>query len=202
MLPACSSGSTEVHPGDPDYPADNPHASALVEFTATVPSTLHPVFSTAYLASARACQRTIGGGVQTPLGFDAPLHLTQSQNTYRGTFAIDRFQPGNCEWRFVGMGYETRDPAAYGGPLLRYDERPGRPASVRLDIWCARAPRISPSHPRLCGSLKFLASFQGIVSPETLSAVPASVHADSDAQIGPDTRTVVVEFHDIDASHQ
>jgi len=202
LLACGSTDNAEVHPGDPQYPAENRHASATVDFTALVPTTLHPLFSSTYLSSAPACRRTFSPNLQRPLGLDVPVKLTRTGNSYVGALAIDRFLPGHCDWRFVGAGYETRDPAAYGGVLLRYDDRRDGPAAVRLDIWCAQARRGDPSHPELCGSLKFLASFQGVISPERLAAAPEDERGDSEATIGPNTRTVVVEFHDVDASQR
>jgi len=201
LLACGSTDNAEVHPGDPQYPAENRHASAIVEFTALVPSTLHPVFSIGYLGLAPACRRTIGGGAaSSPAGFDVPLNLTRSGGASRGTFATDRFEPGSCNWQFAGLGYQTRDPAAYGGVLLRYADRPG-PDAVRLDIWCKRVP-LAKDHPEFCNSLRFLADAHYGVSPERLAAAPEDERGDSEATIGPNTRTVVVEFHDVDASQR
>lgn len=200
-LLACGSSPdpAEVHPGDPQYPAENPHASAIVQFTAVVPSTLHPVFSIGYLGLATGCLRKIGGGAASrPPGFNVPVNLTLSGGVYRGTFATDRFEPGGCNWQFAGLGYETRNPAAYGGILLRYAQRLG-PDAVRLDIWCARVP-LSKDHPEFCNSLQFLANGHYGASPDTLAAAPEDERGDAEATIGPNTRTVIVEFHDVDAS--
>ena len=74
-----------------------------------------------------------------------------------------------------------------------------RPAAVRLDVWCVRVPKQSLDHPEFCESRSFLASIGADVSTDEAAAVPTNAEGEARTTIGPATRTVVVEFHDLDA---
>ncbi len=207
-LVACSgsSPSAEVKPGDRDYPTPNPHPTEIVQVTALTPPTLKVAFEYGYSASPRAgglmgtgteCQRTIGLAVTAPFYVNIPVRMVAQGSLYSGNVEVDKFEPGRCEWTFSGISYSTVSPLSYGGVLVRFKETE-RSHAVTLDIWCIMAG-IDPKAPELCGGLHFLSAIRNLVSPEFVASIPQSERDDTEADIGPETTSIIVRFHDLNS---
>lgn len=202
-LGGCGQHETaEVKPGQPDYPTLNPNPSHVVQFLAIVPATLSVDFGLTYGASpiGKSCQREVGLAVTVPLYLGIPLQLTSSGESYRGQFAIDQFNPGGCDWSFVGVGSSVKGSVG-GAAVVSHDGRSFGVADVHLDIWCVKIPHpVDPKLPEICGNLSSLESFQGAVSPQFVTTVPANERGSGSATfIGLNAETITVRFHDIDA---
>jgi hypothetical protein len=117
-----------------------------------------------------------------------------------GVLFIDQYEPGHCGWRLTAIGFHSFAPSSEGAVIASYDGMSDSPQKFRLDIWCAKDVKQNAKRPEFCYSLNFLSSFPGLVSKEFLSSVPMNqrdnggpVHA------GPNTRSIVIDFHDLDA---
>ena len=194
LLSACAQESTnpsEIKPGNPAYPAENPHPTHFVEFTAAIPATLSVRFVAMYHASAgagAACQQTVGLAVYAPYSISVPVQL-QGGATPRGVVAvgINYFVPN--AWPHLGalVGYETRTP--------RPDER----SAMRVNVWCAKdrqAP--DPRLPERCMSWWML-NGAGWISPAAGGNVPVDdQNPEPPVTIFSEASNIEIRFHDAD----
>ena len=206
--------SGEVKPGDIDYPLENPAATHVVEFIAIVPPTLSLRFRYGYRASVNqeeaemgddtACQRQTGQDLSTPVYVDLPIPLVQTGDTYRGTVVLDRFAPGSCNWAFAGISVLSNHPRSNATPLAAvYQDDGGTAPDYHLDEWCISAPAFDPQRPEICLSLNALQRLKIQISPDFIKTVPWTERDDGRAvHVGPNTRTITVKFHDLDAELQ
>ena len=202
--------SAEVKPGDVDYPLENPRATHVIQFIAIVPPTLSLRFWYGYSASVEeedteigntACQRQTGEEIPIHVYVDLPMQLTQTGDTYRGTLVFDKFAPGSCNWSFSGISVLSDEPPSRGTLLagVYQDDRSAAP-DYHLDEWCIRAPDFDPQRPEICLSLSALQRLKIQISPDFIKTVPLTERDDGRAaHVGPNTRTITVEFHDLDA---
>ena len=194
-----ASQSTQVKPGEPEYPKENPHPTRSIELTAIVPTTLSVRFVTVW--SGLSCRRQVGLGGTFTVGLGLPFELAHSGESYRGDVVIDRFEPGSCGWQFGAIGFHTENPTGFGDLIASYDGRADDPESHELDIWCVKRPDKFPENPEMCGSLSFLAKGLRIIPPEFLGTVPEGErNNDGPVPLGPKTRSILVRFHDLDAT--
>lgn len=202
--------TSRLRPGELDYPVDNPSPSHSVQFIAIVPPSLSIRFQYGYRASVdqkdadtgdTACQRQVAPEIAEPLFVEQTLSLVQNGDTYRGTFAIDRFQPGICNWAFSGISALADDPSSRGTLLAAvYDDHGNALPDDHLDEWCIKAPAIDPEYPEICLSLKALQRLRIPIPADFVAAVPLSQQDDGRAaHVGPNSRTITVQFHDVDA---
>lgn len=202
--------SAEVKPGDIDYPLENARATHAVQFTAIVPPTLSLRFWYGYHASLdqedtesgnTACQRQTEDEIPTPVYVDLPLQLVQTGDTYRGTLVVDRFAPGSCHWTFSGISVLSDEPRSHGTQLAAvYADDADTAPDYHLDEWCIRAPEFDPQRPEICLSLNALQRLGIGISPDFIKTVALTERDDGRAaHVTPNTRTITVEFHDLDA---
>lgn len=203
--------SAEVKPGDVDYPLENPNATHIVQFIAIVPPTLSLRFWYGYLASVdnediemgddTACQRQAGPGLSAPVFVDVPMQLVRTGDTWRGTVVLDRFAPGGCNWAFAGISVLSANPPSNGTQLATgYQDGGGTLPDYHLDEWCISAPRFDPHCPEICLSLSALQHLKIGIPPDFMKTVAPAERDDGRAvHIGPNTRTITVKFHDLDA---
>jgi hypothetical protein len=200
---ACSRDvSLEVKPGESGYPEENLHPTQIVQITAILPRTLSVMVRAGYSVSSNypACQRRVGLAVSAPIGLNIPIQLSGSGESYRGTVVVDQFEPGMCGWQFAGVGFTSEKPSSEGALIARYDGRKDDPQGYTLDIWCKNAARQNPQRPEFCFSLKFLETFPGLIAPDLVASVPERERDNAGpARIGPNTRSITVLFHDLDA---
>ena len=149
------------------------------------------------MGSGTECQRTIGLAVTAPFYVNLPVMMVAEATLYSGNVEVDKFEPGRCEWTFDGIGYRAVSPLSYGNELARYGETV-RNHAVTLDIWCIMAG-IDSKAPELCGGLHFLSAIEHLVSPEFVASIPQSARDDTEADIGPETTSIIVRFHDLNS---
>lgn len=205
------SDPSEIKPGEPDYPATNPHPTHVLTIDATIPSALSVSISAIYLASptaggtmgsGTACQRTVGLAVTAPFSLRKPITLVQHDGTYTASVAIDGLVSGRCDWKFSHLNYVVRTAEA---PPDRFDnELAGYKDSgseiVMTNIWCMRYPVRQNFRPEVCDSLDSLASdFSGDIPVAIVSAVSPSERKEGPPlTIGPGTISMHIVFHDLD----
>src|SRR5271156_542932 len=101
------------------------------------------------------------------------MQLEQTGDTYRGTFVLDRFAPGSCNWVFSGISVLSNNPRSNATPLAAvYEDGAGTAPDYRLDEWCIRAPAFDPQRPELCLSLKALQRLRIRIPPGFMKTVP------------------------------
>ena len=75
----------------------------------------------------------------------------------------------------------------------------GAEAAEPVHVWCINHVVFNPSSPEHCDGLDTVAVATHQVSPGFLASVPIAKRGNGNPiRIGPDTRSVVVEFHDLD----
>ena len=110
-------GNTELieakllQPSDENYPKVNQNPKQVVKFTAIMPEgwpteftleysvTTHQVGQTPLFLSSKGCPWT----QRKPFWIKMPLQLKRQGENYEGTFAIDYFEPGICDWQLSGI---------------------------------------------------------------------------------------------------
>lgn len=209
ILPAAcakSFPSSEISPGSKYYPVENRSKRHFLAIIATIPATLNLKLRAVYRVSPSAklsCQRTVGLSVTAPYTVSAPIALGLEGDHYRGSVAVDRFQPGTCGWSFVGVAYYLARAWPNEGGLVRYENRVARPgeAARRVDVWCIadlRAP--NPTYPERCMGWSMLArAASGWVDSKFTSSISFADRSSSDSTTATsDTKSVELHFHDVD----
>lgn len=198
-----SSQSNLLNPGDSDYPVQNSRRSHLVQVIAVIPATLSVRFSAGYGTSSAdgRCQRTVGLGVTAPLSVDVSIRLVQGEGVHRGIVALDQFDRGPCDWRFVALGFHTVNPSSeavlVGVPA---DHRQGL-KDYKLHVWCVHIPKQNPQRPEFCAGLDFLKRIGAPVSSDFISSLAADERNNAGpVPIGSQTQSITIEFHDLDAT--
>jgi hypothetical protein len=198
--------SRALHPGDSEYPVANPAPTQVVQFTATVAPTISAQFAARYFIDFRTYDEgTPFVHTRPPSGChwnqtDAfylpalPLQLEKSGRTYRGSFALDRFQRGACGWHFARIESPT-----LANPIVWYkpdkEDRVGVMADIRVVVWCTRLYRYPSDPPLTCRELWTLPKLpQGFFA----SIPPAERMSPDIAFIARTTRRVTVELRDVD----
>jgi hypothetical protein len=197
-----------IKPGEKDYPTVNIDPNKLVAFKAEVPSSLRIRFEAYYSASQTAggsadsgesCQRTVGLAVTAPYFLAVPLELARDGESLSGSVVVDRYQPGRCQWSFLGIRYLIEDGWPPYNSLANYTNHRSDASEYRLDVWCMKDPKASNrSYPEECSRLSM---FPAVAArPDIIASIPAGEQGDSvPAAIGPDARSITVRFHDLDA---
>jgi hypothetical protein len=149
------------------------------------------------MQSGTACAYDAGSGTTFPYSATIPIVLQPDGDGYRGTFTVDRFQPGRCGWHFGGVKYFVKGEDDHGSTLAIYDDRPVQVADFHLDVWCVKSSKVPSSSPtEACSNLGLL---RGFFSPDFVLSIPAGERGDAPATIGDQAKSLSVRFHDIDA---
>jgi hypothetical protein len=217
-LAACSrerwpSTSSEIHPGDPDYPVTNPHPSHAITIEASIPPALSVSISAIYSASpsaggtmgsGTACERTVGLAVTAPFFIREPVRLVKQNQFFTAAVPIDGFLPGRCKWRFGGLTYSvhTAKSPAWGAynELAVYEDHGGAAAeNARLDLWCMRYPKHQEVRPETCDTLESLAEyFPREVLESFVKTVNHSERNDGPPiRLGAQVESLQIVFHDL-----
>jgi hypothetical protein len=195
-----SMSPTEIKPGETGYPTENTHPTQFLQVTAKLPQTLSVRFRVGYSASplAASCQRTVGLGVSAPYSVSLPLQLDRVGDSYQGRLAIDRFMPGSCGWRFVGVWYSAEVREVHDHELIMYGTQVSR--SLQIDVWCMDFPKATERPAKVCEGLDVLSrDFQDVIPPGLLKTIPNDQRAHGPpARIGSDSSVVEITFHDLD----
>jgi hypothetical protein len=199
FLGSASGCRGNVHPGDPDYPAENPQPTQSVELTIIEPPYAKLEFIAGYEATVVSddCSYELGAAGTRPYYIVSPINPAGVGNVRRATIILDRYQSGRCRYAFTGAFYRPslRFESVGSLELLRVD--PARATETeRADVYCldiAKEPR--------CGSLRLMASgLNAKVSKEEEALLTSKGGAKfTPLYIGPVTRSITVQFHDLDA---
>jgi hypothetical protein len=208
----------ELKPGDPDYPPVNPHPTHVVQFTAVMPPSISTEFILRYEVAYVTRNNKDGSllAYEGPPGcrwkptdeffLNIPMKLEKTGDIYRGSFALDQFQPGSCGWRFaVMLSPMLRTPAVtyrddYNGGL-------GDQADNSGEIWCTHKRKVPPqmdaTHDKTnqvtdCADLGFVTGYIESAKEFWQSFPLRQRTAGWRGFIAGHARSITIEFHDID----
>jgi hypothetical protein len=199
--------SPVVQPGERDYPVENQNPTKTVQIRIVVPPTLQPIKAVSVfevqslggtMQSGNACAREVGMDTTLPFRLSRPIPLTKNGDGFSGNFSIDQYERGRCGWMFGALGVDVT-PKSNQRPFVKYDERQSTPADMRVDVWCVQDPHLGPPFVVSCSNLKTLAFLSGVISKEFVNSIPADQRGKENdvIKIGPNTRMVSVEYHDL-----
>lgn len=205
-LVACNRHPSEpiqFKPGDADYPAETPNPSHAIALNVSRLELSNYRFDAAYQSDPKLCNQMVGLGVYVPRQLAIPINMTRGESDgYRGSFAIDKFQPGKCGWKFTGVYYswpgsETRNS------LGVFTERQGIAPSnePHIDMWCytvtnGQSQSVEPKCETLAG-LRWPNADRRI-NPEFLSRFSQErQNENGTVGITMDTKELSLDFHDL-----
>lgn len=146
--------TTNIRPGEWDYPVTKAHPTRLIELSLLIPDglrlSLTAVYTTNYgrgmSSKPTTCHYATRSGSateysikQNEFSVSVPLNLTfdriepdmpehsRGRKRHRVSIAVDRFQPGRCLWVLDRVVYSTGDVAIYEQQLFRTDYRGNKP---------------------------------------------------------------------------
>jgi hypothetical protein len=118
-------GNPVVSAHDSRYPAHNPAPTRTVTITGTVASTLGITLTANYFGSVKAdCWVSplyaAGGfeGATIPLRVEVPIRLRPTGDRFTGTFSVDAFLPGKCDWHFGSVTMQVVKGKLVTAPFL------------------------------------------------------------------------------------
>ncbi len=143
-----------VKPGDLDYPVKNTNPVKFVQFTAVVPSWLKVHFHLVYMpaianslnSGQAVCTYITKDGIAAKYSVSVPLSMSPDRDqgpqgqSFHGTIAVDRFNPGRCHWEFVELGYTIDGNAGEDFLLFRY-VAVELPFTDSVTLWCTPVPK-------------------------------------------------------------
>jgi len=202
------------NPDGVDPPVLNPHPQQIVSIHVLVPSSLKlSLFENHIAPTGRGFGSAFGPGLcrrehdpnkpGVSAGHSMPvaIALTGSNGDYTGTFVVDRFIPGRCEWGLVGIGSNFKEdtPVLYspGGAIPISPHGPEQIA----DIWCGDNPIPTEPSRFICTSFMFFAKFSKGLPDSLLAAHPYVVSRGVESIVFMDdtTKSVVLRYHDLEA---
>jgi hypothetical protein len=130
-----------------------------------------------------------------------PIPLIGSNGDYSGTFTVDRFLPGRCEWGFMGVASNFKEDTPvqylYGSPNPAY---PHGPEQVS-DIWCGDNPVVTEPSRFICTDFTVCAEGTEGRPESLLAAHPHKVSDGPSSIISMDdtTKSIVLRYHDLRA---
>lgn len=202
---------------EPNHPRINPDSSRSIIVTGTLPEKLR-IQLFAYYATTRpvlgetghdSCYRSIPLGPTIPLHLAEPLMIVRRGLHYEVTVVADKYEPGDCGWSFTGVTYRVLDSlddklraseSGWYGTTIAFAHSYARSGPNvgdmswrgRVDIWCLNNNATQdPKYPESCGVL-------GGFSRDYSALIPADERGnDSSTAVFPDTRSIEVNFHDL-----
>jgi hypothetical protein len=195
----------ELKPGDAKYPLETASPKYVISFVVARLGLSNYRFDAEYASDVKLCGHPIGSGGYSAYAIAIPIEVAPTQDgKFHGAIAIDRFQPGQCGWKFRGIGY-TR-PDGVGNALGSFREKPSALAlstAPHIDMWCYHATEGQFGSPDpTCEILAELRAPSGLrrVSPEFLAGFPPEQQsARGWVPITTDTKEFTVDFHDLNA---
>lgn len=105
-LGSCQAEDGPVRPGNAEYPELNPHPKHVVQVSGTIAPTLDVKFSAHYESDSldKGCWQNAPlwkGGGEKYMG--EWLELKREADRYSTSFVVDKFLPGRCDWRLIGI---------------------------------------------------------------------------------------------------
>jgi hypothetical protein len=195
--------SAELKLEDADYPDKAAKPIQVISLIAPRLDLSNYRFVAEYSSDVKLCGRQIGLGGYFAEYILVPMDMARDPDgTYRGSFAIDGFQPGKCGWKFDGVSYLQPDGVGNAVGSLRKNA-PLSPSAPHIDMWCYRVTEGQFKSPdpkcEILAELRWPDAIRR-VSPEFLAKFS---HEQLDhigaADITTATKELTVEFHDLNA---
>jgi hypothetical protein len=195
----------DLKPGDAKYPLETTNPKYVISFVVARLELSNYRFDAEYTSDVKLCAHPVGSGGSSAYAIAIPIEMATTQDgKFHGSIAIDKFQPGQCGWKFRGVGY-TR-PDGVGNALGSFREKPSAlppPATPHIDMWCYRVTEGEFESPDpTCEILAELRAPNGLrrVSQQFLAGLPPEQQsARGWVPITIDTKEFTVEFHDLNA---
>jgi hypothetical protein len=194
-----------LKPRDPNYPDPVASPAHVIQLNVSRMELSNYRFVAGYASDVKRCGQEIGLGGYFPYGLNIPIEMVRGQDDkYHGSFAIDKFQPGKCGWKFTGVSYSWPDGGGNAIGVLK--ERPSEPVAStapHIDMWCYRVTegRFKSPDPK-CEILALLRWPNNArrLNPEFLSTFsPQQQNAHGSVPITMDTTELSLDFHDLNA---
>jgi hypothetical protein len=195
----------DLKPGDAKYPLETATPTSVIPFVVARLGLSNYRFEVEYASDVKLCGHLIGSGGYIAYSIAIPIALAPTQDgKFRGSIAIDKFQPGHCGWKLEGIGYKR--PDGVGNALGSFREMPTAPApptTPHIDMWCYRVTegQFKSPDPK-CEILAMLRWPDAVrrASPEFLAQFShEQLDANGARDITPETKELTVEFHDLNA---
>jgi hypothetical protein len=213
LLYGCGMGSyqtSEIKPGEADYPQENPNPVQTLAITANIPSDPKVRFIARYrvspsaggtMQSGQSCQREVGLAVTAPYVLHLQVPMARNGDSYAGAVTVDRYLPGRCKWQFVDLTLDVDGSGLEPFPFAHTGNQPGESTDNQLDIWCTRKLKLFPNQTVACGDLRALTvRFLEQIPLTLIDSIKTRGEArDGPVIIGPNTRSLTIRFHDLDA---
>lgn len=105
-LASCQAEDGPARPGDAEYPELNPNPTHVVQVSGAIAPTLDVRFSVHYESDSldKGCWQNAPlweGGGEKYMG--ERLEVEREGERYRTRFVVDKFLPGRCGWRLIGV---------------------------------------------------------------------------------------------------
>jgi hypothetical protein len=189
--------------GDRSYPAMTPNPQIFVPITVSSAEWIDMKLVAVYVSdtSAFCGQLNIAAG-HFPNDVVVPIEMTRMGDEYRGKIVVDRFEPGRCNWKFLGVEYGGWADDVWNflatfreGDVSSVDQEP------TVEFWCYHVnykdiPR------RNCEELALLKGSNAVraVSPQFLSSFTVAQKAPRKIiYVTSTTKSVHVVLHDVNA---
>jgi hypothetical protein len=194
-----------LKPGDPNYPDAVASPAHVIQLNVSRMDLSNYRFEAGYASDVKRCGQEIGLGGYFAYGLNIPIEMVRGQDDkYHGSFAVDKFQPGKCGWRFAGVSYSWPDGGGNAIGVLK--ERPSDPVpdtAPHIDMWCYRVTEGRFTSPdQKCEILALLRWPDNArrLNPEFLSTFShQQQNAHGWVPITMDTKELSLDFHDLNA---
>ena len=195
----------DLKPGDAKFPLETTNPKYVISFVVARLGLSNYRFDAEYASDVKLCAHPISSGGSSAYAIAIPIEMAPTQDgKFHGSIAIDKFRPGECGWKFRGMGY-TR-PDGVGNALGSFTELPTvppPPGTPHIDMWCYRVTEGQFKSPDPgCEVLAELRAPNGLrrVSAEFMAGFPPEqLRARGWVPITTATKEFTVEFHDLNA---
>jgi hypothetical protein len=219
-------GTTNVVPGEADYPILSASPVNFVTVTFQIPTSVHVHFILVYAGvSGRgaypkpsACHYAVRTGSETEYSVALheywkadPLNLTlrnrlsnepghsKDLRMYSASIPVDRYEAGRCHWQFDRLVYALEDDPSKEMPVFHYTNDVYGGTRNLFRFLCAKsdATREIPQR-EICGGPRVDFTGWRYQSLENRNAFlnDPQAYVESEAVVGGET--VAIEFHDID----
>jgi hypothetical protein len=193
-----------LKPGDSSYPAIIARPSFVIPAVLTGPEWVGMQLLATYVSDATPpCGHEIFGAGRFPYDVQLPINMTRAGDGYRGSVVVDRFDPGNCHWRFTGISYGGWKEGVWNSLAIVAVAGGGSPTvpDPKIDFWCYRVTYQEKSM-RNCEELASLrwSNAMRAVSPAFLSQFSAEERGNlHPIRITTQTKSIRVNLHDLNA---
>jgi hypothetical protein len=194
--------SAELKPGDADSPVETANPVYVISLIAPKMDLSNYRFIAEYGSDVKLCGRQVGLGGYFADNVQRPIKMVrEADDTYRGSFAIDEFQPGKCGWKFGGVAYVRPDGS--GNAVGVFRQRSDSATAPHIDMWCYRVTEGESKSPDpKCEILALLRwpDAERRANPAFLAKFShEQLDANGAADINASTKELTVEFHDLNA---